>query len=93
MADQFISYGGGGGSGGGSSVTWTNEAVSGVVNGVNTTFTITSAPTDVGTLELFLDGLLQYPGALLDYTLTGSTITMTVAPNFGQTLWAIYRSA
>lgn len=90
MANFFATYPGGGGGGGGGTVTWANQAPVGAINNANLIFTIASAPVDTATLEVFQDGLLLYPG--VDYNFAGTTITMTVAPNFGQTLWAYYRS-
>lgn len=88
---QFVSYPAclSGSGGGGGSVVWANETPAGVVNNVNVTFTILNAPSDVKTLEVFEDGLLLTP--VTDYTFAGTTITMVVAPNFGQTLYAYYR--
>lgn len=90
---QFITYPGvlSGGGGGGGSVTWANYAPTGAINNVNTSFTLTGTPSDVNTFQLFQDGLLL--DAPANYSLSGTTITMVVAPNFGQTLWVYYRSA
>lgn len=70
-------------------VTWESEAPVGAVNGVNVTFTVTGPVFDTKTFDLYLNGSYQYPG--IDYTLAGTTITMTVAPVVTQTLWATYR--
>lgn len=91
MPFQYLTYGAGGS--GSSSVTWENEAIVGVVNGVNVAFTCTSAAVDNDTFNLYLNGVLQYPGALLDYTRAGTAITMNVAPVAPQTLWCTYRSS
>jgi len=64
------------------------ETPSGTVNGSNTTFTTTYAPSSAANLELYQDGLLLVNGT--DYTLSSSTITMTTAPATGQTLTAKY---
>lgn len=95
---QFVSYpavisGSGGGGGGG--VTWFNEQPAGLVNNSNVTFTISFVPADTNTFQLFLGGTGPMDGTLLkpavDYTLVGTTITMTIPPNFGQKLYTYYR--
>lgn len=93
MATQYVAYPGvlSGGGGGGSAV-YTDEAPVGVINGVNVTFNLSSTPTDVATLNLFLDGIRLNRGVGLDYTLAANVITMAVAPALAQTLWANYRS-
>lgn len=69
-------------------LTWISEQPVGLVNGVNTVFTLSQAPTDPNSLELYLDGLFQRPG--IDYTLVGATVTFTVAPAPAQDVWAKY---
>lgn len=81
-------FGGGGGGGGGGSVTFTQVAPTGAVDGSNVTYTLPSAPSAPANLFLFLDGIMQYEG--IDYTITGTTITMAASPQVGQTLWAVY---
>lgn len=71
--------GSGGGSGGSGTGVVIRETPSGVMNGTNTTFTLSQAPTPASSLLLFLDGVEQEPGT--DYTLSGSTITYVVAPS------------
>jgi hypothetical protein len=66
------------------------EIPTGTINGVNTTFTLAATPNPTGSLELFLNGVLQRAGGN-DYTLSVSTITMAVAPATGDTLIAWYR--
>lgn len=55
------------------------ETPTGAVNGANTTFTLAIAPL-AGSEEVFLNGLLQEPGAGNDYTISGATITFITAP-------------
>lgn len=55
------------------------EVPTGVINGVNVTFTLASTP-QVGSEHVFLNGELQNPGGSNDYTISGSTITFNVAP-------------
>jgi len=58
----------------------------GLVNNSNTVFTLASTP---GTLVMvFRNGVLQNPG--VDYVLSSTTITFTVAPRTGDTILAIY---
>lgn len=64
------------------------EAPTGTVNGVNTIFSISVSPSEDKAVQLFQAGLMQRQG--IDYTISGTTITMTTAPNFGQDLWAYY---
>jgi hypothetical protein len=62
----------------------TVEDVQGTKNGVNTSFTITRA----GTITfILLNGVVQTSGT--DYTLTGTALTMTVAPAADDTLKAV----
>lgn len=67
---------------------WVQEVPSGTVNSSNVTFTLGFTPKAT-TLELKLDCRPLYSGT--DYTLSGTTITMTVAPAFGQQLDASYQ--
>lgn len=62
-----------------SSSAWTTSAVSGTINGINTTFTLSATPTDANSVQLSLDRQLQIQG--VDYTLSGATITYTTAPD------------
>lgn len=55
------------------------EVPAGTLNGSNVTFTLANTPTS-GTEMLFLNGILQNAGAGNDYTISGGTITMAVAP-------------
>lgn len=57
----------------------TRELPAGTKNGTNQTFTLANTPT-TGTEEVFLNGILQEPGAGNDYTISGGTITMLTAP-------------
>ena len=66
----------------------TNESVTGVIDGANTAFGIASAP--IGLFQLFMNGILQEPGAGNDYTMTGTSITMTPAPPLLSKLRAYY---
>jgi hypothetical protein len=56
-----------------------NETPSGAVNGSNATFTLAHSPAN-SSLMFLLNGQLLRPGASYDYTLSGSTVTMSFAP-------------
>lgn len=65
------------------------ETPSGSVNGSNTTFTLANTPT-TGTEQVFLNGILQEPGAGNDYTISGTTITYLAAPVTGDKIRVTY---
>jgi hypothetical protein len=67
-----------------------NETPSGSVNGSNATFTLAFTPI-AGTLQLFLNGVLQTEGADNDYVLSGTTITFNAAPEEGALLASYLR--
>lgn len=66
-----------------------DETPSGTIDGINTTFTLAHSPSPAGSLELFLNGLVQNRG--VDYTLSTNTITFAAAPVTGSTLLSWYR--
>jgi len=66
-----------------------NELPSGTINSSNTSFSLAHTPTSG--IQLYLNGVLQQPGSGKDYTLLGTTITMTAAPNTGDVLLATYQ--
>lgn len=66
------------------------EVPSGTINGSNVTFTLANTPPANSTVTLFLDGMIEFQGGGLDYTISGATITMVTAPATGQTLYAFY---
>lgn len=68
----------------------TRETPSGTVNGSNTAFTLANTPTS-GTEEVYLNGILQEPGAGNDYTISGATITYLTAPITGDKIRVNYR--
>lgn len=84
-------------------ITWTNpittglstsnfvfdETPSGTVNGSNTTFTLANTPV-AGTVQLWIEGWKLVPGAGNDFTISGTTITLTTAPLTGERLYANY---
>lgn len=64
------------------------ETPSGTINGSNTAFTLAQTPNENEAVQLFLDGLYLVEG--VDYTLSGTSITMTTAPAVAQVLKAQY---
>lgn len=70
------------GDGIGGKQTWTP-------NGVTVAFPLAFTPSG-DNLQVFLNGIMQEPGAGNDYTLTGATITMLAAPATGDRLRATY---
>lgn len=67
----------------------TRETPSGSVNGSNTAFTLANTPT-AGTERVYLNGILQEPGAGNDYTISGATITYLTAPVSGDKVRVSY---
>lgn len=67
-----------------------NEVPSGTINGSNTSFTLASSPNPASSLDLFVNGQKQKAGGE-DFSLSGSTITMVLAPESGDILLANYR--
>lgn len=69
------------------------ETPTGLVNGLNTTFTLAFTPSPAAALELYLNGLLMAQG--VDYNISGNTITFLAAstPQSGDELVASYRYA
>ena len=71
---------------------WVDEVPTGTVNGSNVTFTLAQTPLENGTTEpsvdIFLDGLKCT--FTTDYTISGVTITMVVAPAVGQKITVNY---
>lgn len=64
------------------------EIPTGTVNGTNVTFVLSALPYDNSSLKLKLDSRPLY--ITTDYTISGTTITMVVAPAYGQQLDAEY---
>lgn len=68
----------------------TRETPSGSINGSNTAFALANTPI-AGSEMVFLNGILQEVGGGNDYTISGSNITMVVAPLTGEKLVVTYR--
>jgi hypothetical protein len=69
------------------------DTLSGLVDGVNTSFGLSAVPSPVTSLAVYRNGVLQKAGQ--DYTLSGSTVQFVPAatPQPGDTLLASYRTA
>jgi hypothetical protein len=65
------------------------ETPSGATNGSNTSYTLLNTPA-TGMEQVFLNGVLQEPGAGNDYTISGSTITYLTAPATGDRIRVTY---
>lgn len=76
--------------GSGSAIFVDMETPAGSVDGVNTAFTLAFTPI-LGTVHLYLNGILQREGIGNDYTISGASITFATAPESGATLLASYR--
>jgi hypothetical protein len=71
------------------------EAPAGILNGVNTVFTLSFTPNPADSLLLLLNGVVQNPGSGspisgADYSISGVTITFTVAPRASDWMMAFY---
>lgn len=69
------------------------DDISGGFNGIAKSFTlriggVATAPTPASNIMVALGGVLQIPGALNSYTVTGSTITFITAPAAGTAFYA-----
>lgn len=67
----------------------TRETPTGSVNGSNAAFGLANTPI-AGTEQVFLNGILQEPGAGNDYTISGATITYLTAPLSGDRIRVTY---
>ncbi len=65
------------------------ETPVGAINGANTTFTLANTPK-AGTVDVYVNGILQDEGAGNDYTISGDTIEMLYALTSGDKLRASY---
>lgn len=85
IVSNFVELTGGGG--GGNFVF--NEEPFGVIDSVNTVFTLAFVPSPGNSLQLFLNGAFQ-TNTGIDYTLVGNTITFVNPPLTGGILRAFY---
>ncbi|MGD0499597.1 MAG: hypothetical protein ABSC23_14305 [Bryobacteraceae bacterium] len=69
------------------------DTLAGIVDGANTAFSLTAAPTPASSLAVYRNGMLQKAG--VDYTATGLGVQFLAAstPQPGDTLLASYRIA
>jgi hypothetical protein len=67
----------------------TRETPTGLTNGTNTSFVLANTPV-AGSESVFLNGILQEPGAGNDYTISGSAITYLSAPVSGDKIRVSY---
>lgn len=67
----------------------TRETPTGAVNGTNTSFVLANTPV-TGSEEVYLNGILQEPGAGNDYTISAATITYLTAPVTGDKVRVSY---
>lgn len=72
-----------------------NEVLSGTIDGSNKTFTCLNSPNPPSSLHLYrnIDRIFPEVGspAVGDYTISGNTVTMAVAPSIGDVLHGDYR--
>ena len=76
--------------GGSNSFTPFAETPIGIVNAINTVFTLANVPATSAGVIIILNGATQYNGTGLDYTVSGATVTFTTAPAIGSTIFAYY---
>jgi len=67
-----------------------NERLTGTTNGINTTFNLAYTPKTALSIMLFLNGMLLEQGASNDFTISGTTVTMSEAPLPDSKLTATY---
>lgn len=65
------------------------EIPSGVINGSNKIFTLSQTPSP-NTENVYVNGILQFPGALYDYVISGATITFNTAPAINDFVFVDY---
>ncbi len=68
-----------------------SEVPAGTINGINTIFTLSAAPSPSSSLHLYRNGLRQ--SSIVDFSLSGLTITFTTPAmlQVGDTILADYR--
>jgi hypothetical protein len=66
------------------------ETPAGVIDGANSVFTLSQTPVE-STVQVFLNGLLQEEAE--DYTLSGTSVTLTLTPLAGDRVKVIYFKA
>lgn len=66
-----------------------NETPTGVIDGSNATFTLAFNPNPDSSLKVYLNGQ-RFKNTGEDYSLSGQTLTMVVAPDIGSILLVDY---
>ena len=64
------------------------SGITGLVNGANTAFTLSATPSPAAIEDIYVNGLIQQP--TVDYSITGTAVTMVVAPQTGDLMLAKY---
>ena len=65
------------------------ETPNGIIDGINSTFTLSKIPIPPTSLQLFLNGVLLV--SITNYTLSGNSINYVSAPQIGDFHYALYR--
>ena len=68
------------------------ETPAGTIDGTNDAFSLSLIPSPSGSLQIYLNGMLQQQGLTNDYVLSGLNITFSAAPTGGSTLLAFYNT-
>lgn len=66
------------------------EVPSGEPDGTNFTFSLAHPPLPASSLMFFVNGVLQMQGGSSDYTLSGSSVVLSVPPRSGSNVLATY---
>lgn len=69
-----------------------DETPSGIINGSNTAFILAGDPNPLSSLKVYRNGMRQKVGVGEDYTISGRTITFTIAPVSGEIILCDYRN-
>lgn len=72
-----------------STIEW-NERLSGTTDGSNVLFVLTYQPINSTSLMIFMNGILQEPGANADFTIVNTNVTFNVAPLIDSKISATY---
>jgi hypothetical protein len=76
-------------------MSWVSQPLTGTVDGVNQTFTIAFVPDPASLIVVFtgvnLEMVGSSPGQMqFAFVVSGTTIILGLAPQVGQTPWALY---
>ena len=64
------------------------ETPTGIINGVNKIFTLSETPSDMNSVIVVLDGVVQYN--TIDFSVTGNVITFVEAPASGSSIFVFF---